>query len=459
MSQHTALRALREMNGSPSYLFSGRELKEGMAVELPELQRLATADPAREIAAAAARQGELLASYGFQQSTRDSDKPFAYSDGVAIIPIHGMLINRFPYSWGFATGYNFIRNQTAAAVADDDVKLIVYDVDSPGGLVGGCSETADVIFASRSAKPSLASIDDACHSAAYFLASQASKISVTPSGMLGNIGCIMFRWDYSEALTKSGIKVTAIFSGEHKAEGFQIVPLTEGEQNRTKARVAAAYSVFVSAVARGRGMSTEAVIATKADQFTAEDALQNGLADVSIAAEAAIQTEIGCLDDVDADPDEEDDTMPAANSSTTAATVPAVPDAAAQAAAAAAQAATTAAAVQAAATAERTRIMGILGCAEAKDKPALAQTLAGMDMTLEAAQTILKAAAPEKPVATGDATNPLAAAMAAAGSPDVGDGGQSQSEKADELSPDDRAKAMLASHSAVTGAKHPQAGA
>lgn len=51
----------------------------------------------------------LCLNYGFDDD-RDADtrKVFAYNDGLAIIPIHGSLINRFGGSWGFVTGLSLI---------------------------------------------------------------------------------------------------------------------------------------------------------------------------------------------------------------------------------------------------------------------------------------------------------------------------------------------------------------
>ncbi|PZP55979.1 MAG: S49 family peptidase, partial [Delftia acidovorans] len=117
------------------------------------------------------------------------NKPFAFSGGFAIIPIHGSLINRYGgYYHGYVTGYNFIRSQMNAALADPDVEAIIFDVNSNGGEAAGCFELANEIFASRAVKPSFSVVDSNAYSAAYALGSAATKMAVIPSGGAGSIG-------------------------------------------------------------------------------------------------------------------------------------------------------------------------------------------------------------------------------------------------------------------------------
>ena len=174
MSRHTAQVALESLVGRPAYVeasYAGHFEADGLgqvgASMLGQLRLLAHANPAEEVASWERRKGEIVAAYGFPPNADGSpSKPFAFSNGVAVIPVHGVLINRFNYSWGFVTGYNFIRSQMLAAVADADVKLIVFDINSYGGMCAGCDELSDDIYNSRKLKPSVAMVDSACYSAA-----------------------------------------------------------------------------------------------------------------------------------------------------------------------------------------------------------------------------------------------------------------------------------------------------
>ncbi|HEX7776639.1 MAG TPA: hypothetical protein VF449_08935, partial [Parvibaculum sp.] len=71
-------------------------------------------------------------------------KPYGFSDGIAVIGVYGYLTDCFPY-WGnrYVTGYDALRVQYGAALADDEVKGVIFDHDSYGGLVSGCFDFVD----------------------------------------------------------------------------------------------------------------------------------------------------------------------------------------------------------------------------------------------------------------------------------------------------------------------------
>lgn len=206
-----------------------------------------------------------------------NEKPFAYSDGVAIIPVHGTLINRFGGSWGFVTGYTYIRRMTMLADADPEVSLIVYDNQSNGGEVAGCPETAKVIADAET--PTLSVIDARSFSAAYWIASQTDRVAIIGSGMTGSIGAMTMHVDYSENLENAGIKVTLMRSGDHKTDGNPYGALPDDVRKATEVRLNGVRQQFAEAVANGRGISVESVLATEANCYTAEEALSLGLVD------------------------------------------------------------------------------------------------------------------------------------------------------------------------------------
>ena len=432
MSRYTADRVAADLNGKPAF-YNPQSIDHGLSGRgLGALRMLAEADPAAEIAHALARRAELTSAYGYGNSAPMNQKPFAFADGVAIIPVHGLLINRFPYSWGFVTGYNFVRDQVAAASADVDVKLICFDINSYGGTVAGCQETADVIFASRKDRPSLAMVDAACYSAAYYLGSQATRVAVTPSGGVGSIGVIAMRVDLSAMLEAEGVKITLIHAGEYKADGSPYEAMSAAEQERLQTSVDEYYGQFVATVARGRPMTVGAVRDTKAGCFQSNEALRIKLVDAITAPTAAVQDAL-CPDDDQSDDEDEGEMSTPATPANTANPAPTAPDPAALAEAAAS-----------ARTAERERINGILALPEAKDRPRLAQHLAtSTDTALAAAQTILAAAGVETVVAP--ASNPLEAAMASNPNPDIAQGGPGAGTS------DDKVAEILAAQALVTG--------
>lgn len=442
MSVFTANRVKQDLDGRPSYLHPDTVIdRNGSATEV--LRLLATADPEKEMALGAERRAEMSSAYGFGVPSGVPEKSFMFIDGVAFIPIHGILVNRFPYSWGWVTGYNFIRDQLAAATADDDVNLIVFDVNSPGGTVSGMEETAQAIFDARGQKATLAVIDSICYSAAFALGSQADKMVITPSGGTGNVGTIAMRVDVTKMLEIEGIKVTLVYAGEFKADGRPEQPMTDAEKQRIQDSVNASYDKFVAIVARGRGLDEETIRGTEAACYNADDALKIKFVDAIVLPAAAVENAL-CPDEDADDPDNEDDdpmaTKPGEQQTVTGLSAE---DVAAREATAEAKGRTEAT------TAERARIDSILTCDEAKDKQSLARAFAmSSNMTLDEAKVMLKAAASETKPEEG---NPLETAMSKV--PPSGVGQDGSGSPTDDKTPAAKANAILASQAALTGRK------
>jgi len=242
-----------------------------------DLTAFAQTDPEKMAAQFELMKENLCSAYGLGKA--QADKPFAFSNGVAVIPIHGTLVNRFGGSWGFVTGYNFIRSQVNAAKADPDVQAVVFDVNSNGGEVAGCQETAEVMASLRGVKPSMAYADSRAYSAAYWTGSAAEKLVVTPSGGVGSIGAMCMHVDISGALESAGVKVTLLHAGEHKVDGSPFEPLDDDTREAMQSSLDAARSDFAQSVATNRGLSLETVMGTEARCYDAKEAQDLGLVD------------------------------------------------------------------------------------------------------------------------------------------------------------------------------------
>lgn len=416
-----------------------------------DLRDIASSDMAQMRDGFAMRCRDVLSSYGYCDPP-SIEKPFAYAEGIAFIPIHGLLVNRLSWSWSFATGYNFIRSQLNAALADPDVERIVFDVNSPGGIASGCSELALEIFNSRTVKPSLAVVDARCYSAAYFLASAATRIVVTPSGGVGSIGVVSMHVDYSKMLDADGIAITFIVAGDEKVDGNPYEPLSDRARASIQRDVDYHYGLFVEAVARHRDMSEDDVRATQAALFQPPEALDAGLIDAVVSPVDAVAN----FNELTSDADAGDDDMTEKTTNNATATSAAAPVGMSQEAMQAMIAAEVAKGVAKGLSDSRERSVAIKNCEEAKDKPKLAAALADdTDLSVDAAKVILKAAAVETPESKTDARqapsafgnamdnspNPNVASDAAAGGGEGGDGAE----------PGAVANRLLANYNRVSG--------
>jgi signal peptide peptidase SppA len=118
---------------------------------------------------------------------------------------------------------------------------------------------ADEIFASRDAKPIIAQVNALCASAGYWLASACNEIVITQSGEIGSIGVYTIHEEISKLLETEGVKETIISAGKYKVEGNPFEPLGEEAKAAIQMSVDGYYTMFVDAVARYRGVTSQAV--------------------------------------------------------------------------------------------------------------------------------------------------------------------------------------------------------
>lgn len=219
---------------------------------------------------------------------QDYRREYGLIDGVAIIPVRGVLFQQSCYWWD-STGYDFIRRGFLAAVQDPEVKAIVLDIDSPGGEVAGCFDLVDTIYNARGAKPIHAILDESAYSAAYAIASAADSITVPRTGGVGSIGVIWMHMDFSQALANYGVNVTFITYGDRKADGHPEIPLDKEAKARFQTDINSMGELFVETVARNRNIAASKVRDTEAMTFLGANGVDQKLADAVMAPDAAFR--------------------------------------------------------------------------------------------------------------------------------------------------------------------------
>ena len=249
----------------------------------------------------------LEAAYGFGPSDDDERKPFVYQDGIAVIPIHGTLLNRFNGAWGFVTGFQYVRRMLNLALDDDDVEAIVFDVDSPGGEAAGCFELCREILASRRVKPSLAMVDSTAASGGMAIAACATLLYAIPSARIGSIGVYRMHVSYEGALEKSGIKVTFAQAGDRKTDGNPYKDLPASVLNEWTESAKKTWDDFISLVAEARDITEDEVRDTQAQIYRADEALAKGLINAVKTPTEAVAAFLAELADDDPSNDEEEE--------------------------------------------------------------------------------------------------------------------------------------------------------
>lgn len=227
-----------------------------------------------------------LASYS--SGTREDDLGFRIIDGVAHIPITGLIVkDRFTAWWYCGTSTIDTQIAISRALAHPDVEAIVLDIDSPGGTVSGTQELADAVFAAKQEKPIHAHVSDLCASAAYWIGSQASSMAANQTAQVGSIGVFTVIRDWSKALEDAGIATYLIRSGDLKGTGTFGAQISDDEIAAEQAVIDETARLFVEAVARGRGMPASRVSTLATGQvWVGAQALEVGLIDTVRSAQA-----------------------------------------------------------------------------------------------------------------------------------------------------------------------------
>lgn len=200
--------------------------------------------------------------------------------GVAVIPIYGVLaknLSAFEESCGGGTDISPIAHALSQAAADPEVLKIVLDIDSPGGEVTGIPELGARIRRTAVIKPVIAFSDATIASAAYWIASQADEIYVTPSSRQGSIGVYAAWLDETVALEMRGLKLELFAAGKHKAMGSPGRGLTDEERGMMQDGVDSIYADFKAAILSQRPGIADGTM--QGQMFRAGDAVKLQLAD------------------------------------------------------------------------------------------------------------------------------------------------------------------------------------
>ena len=225
----------------------------------------------------------------------DNTRTVRVREGVAVIPVSGPLFryaNLFTRISG-ATSYEALATDLGEALRSSEVRGIVFDVDSPGGVVNGNAEISEMIYQARALKPTAAFVSGLGASAAYWLATSAERVIVSPTAILGSVGTVIGVTDDSATDAAQGIRSIEFVSSQSPKK--RLDPFSEDRSERAEAHsqiqivVDDIAQVFVETVARNMGVSVDHVLA----EFG-----QGGVLVGQRAVEVGMAHSVGTLEDV-----------------------------------------------------------------------------------------------------------------------------------------------------------------
>lgn len=172
---------------------------------------------------------------------------------------------------------------------EKDIKAIVIEVNSPGGVVGPSQEIYEEIKRTRKdhGKPVVVSSIGVNASGAYYASVAADKVIVAPGTMIGSIGVIMEFANLQGLYDWAKINRYSINTGKYKDSGAEYRPMRDDEKALFQDMINEVWVQFKDAVAEGRNLKAD-VVDTYADGrvMTGATAVKLGFAD-----------QVGTLDD------------------------------------------------------------------------------------------------------------------------------------------------------------------
>ena len=182
-----------------------------------------------------------------------------FREKIAVIPIQGAIVGQS--SVGFTTA-STVQSSTIVqfikeAQADDSVKGILLEINSPGGTVVASKEIVQAV--KNSEKPVVAYIREIGTSGAYWVASASDHIVADELSLTGSIGVISTFLEFSRLMEDYGVTYEGLKTGKYKDVGSPFRQMTDEERTLLLGKMQTIHNIFVADVAHNRGLDEQQV--------------------------------------------------------------------------------------------------------------------------------------------------------------------------------------------------------
>ena len=188
---------------------------------------------------------------------------------LAIVKIEGEILN-----------VEEILETIDKAYKDEHIKGVLLHVDSPGGALAPSIELSMAVKRLSEKKPVIAYAAGSMTSGSYYASIWSDHIMANPGAFIGSIGVLFQAPNVAELAKKLGISEQIITAGEYKQMGTFTREWTAKEKGALKELINDAYTLFVSDVAKARGLDASSPNSfANAQVFIAQKALHVKLID------------------------------------------------------------------------------------------------------------------------------------------------------------------------------------
>ena len=170
--------------------------------------------------------------------------------------------------------------QIDEAKNNQNIKGVLFEVNSPGGAVAPSVEIAYAIKELNELKPVVAYASGVMASGSYYASIWAEKIIANPGSMVGSIGVIFQGTNLEELMEKVGVKTQTIKAGKYKESGTFSRAWEDYEKEELEKVINDTYNMFISDVANARKLKVQDHTKfADAHIFTSSQAKKIGLID------------------------------------------------------------------------------------------------------------------------------------------------------------------------------------
>ena len=184
-------------------------------------------------------------------------------DQVAVYYAYGEIVDS--ETGGLAsTDHNIVANTVCKDLErlakDDNVKAVVFRVNSPGGSAYASEQIWHSVMNLKAKKPVVVSMGGYAASGGYYISCPANYIIAEPTTITGSIGIFGMFPDFSGLLTdKLGVKFDEVKTNKFAAFGTMARPFNADEMALLEQMVDRGYKLFRKRVADGRKQSVEQI--------------------------------------------------------------------------------------------------------------------------------------------------------------------------------------------------------
>jgi len=179
----------------------------------------------------------------------------------------------------------FASDVVARAILDaadnDNVKAIVFRVDSPGGSPTASDQIWRAVErAQEKGKPVVISMGSLAASGGYYVSAGADAIVANRTTITGSIGIFGGKFALDETFNKIGVTFDTVTVGGDFTNAYGVGKFNQAQEAEIRAMLKRGYDRFIGLVGEGRGMSYDQVHeVARGRVWSGEQAKERGLVD------------------------------------------------------------------------------------------------------------------------------------------------------------------------------------